>query len=69
MKNYVALAVAALGKFGARTLVSPGSAVTAHKAGLKQMTVVVEFDSYEIALATYESADYKRPHLWRGYRN
>jgi uncharacterized protein (DUF1330 family) len=26
----------------------------------KQMTVVVEFDSYEIALAAYESAEYKK---------
>jgi uncharacterized protein (DUF1330 family) len=60
MKNYVALAVAALGKFGARTLAPPGSAVTAHEAGLQQMTVVVEFDSYAIALAAYESADYKK---------
>ena len=56
MKNYVALAGAALGPFGARLLVSPGSAVTAHEAGLKQMTVVVEFDSYEIALAAHEKA-------------
>jgi uncharacterized protein (DUF1330 family) len=60
MKNYVTLARAALGQFGARTLVSPMSAVTAHEAGLKQMTVVVEFDSYEIALAAYESDDYKK---------
>jgi len=60
MKNYVALAMAALGQFGARTLVSPTSVVTAHEAGLQQMTVVVEFDSYEIALAAYESADYKK---------
>jgi uncharacterized protein (DUF1330 family) len=60
MKSYVALAGAALGPFGARVLVSPGSEVTAHEAGLKQMTVVVEFDSYEIARAAYESADYKK---------
>jgi uncharacterized protein (DUF1330 family) len=60
MKSYVTLAVAALGKFGARTVIPPGSAVTAHEAGLKQMTVVVEFDSYEIAQAAYESADYKK---------
>jgi uncharacterized protein (DUF1330 family) len=60
MKNYVTLAKAALGQFGARTLVPPGSAVTAHEAGLQQMTVVVEFDSYAIALAAYESADYKK---------
>lgn len=60
MKNYAALAGVALGQFGARLLVSPGSAVTAQEAGSKQMTVVVEFDSYEIALAAYESADYKK---------
>jgi uncharacterized protein (DUF1330 family) len=60
MKNYVALAKDAMGPFGARILVSPGSVVTAFEAGLKQMTVVVEFDSYEIALAAYKSADYKK---------
>ena len=60
MKNYRTLAMAALGQFGARTLVSPGSAVTAHEAGFEQMTVVVEFDSYEIALAAYESDDHKK---------
>jgi uncharacterized protein (DUF1330 family) len=60
MKNYVTLARAALGQFGAHSLVPPGSAVTAHEAGLQQTTVVVEFDSYEIALAAYESADYKK---------
>jgi uncharacterized protein (DUF1330 family) len=60
MENYVTLARAALGKLGARTLVSPKSAVTAHEAGMQQTTVVVEFDSYEIALAAYESADYKK---------
>jgi uncharacterized protein (DUF1330 family) len=60
MKNYVALAGAALRPFGARLLVPPGGEVTAHEAGSKQMTVVVEFDSYEIALAAYESEDYKK---------
>ena len=60
MKNYLTLAIAALGQFGARTLVSPTSLVTAHEAGLQQTTVVVEFDNYEIALAAYESADYKK---------
>ena len=39
---------------------SPKSEVTAREAGLQKMTVVVEFDSYEIALAAYESADYKK---------
>jgi uncharacterized protein (DUF1330 family) len=61
MKNYVPLAVVAMRKFGARTLVSPGNtAITAHEVGLKLKTVVVEFDSYEIALATYKSEDYKK---------
>jgi uncharacterized protein (DUF1330 family) len=31
-----------------------------HEAGLQQWTVIVEFDSYEIALATYESESYKK---------
>lgn len=60
MKNYAALAQAALGLFGARLLVSRRSEVTAVEAGLKQMTVVVEFDSYASALAAYESEDYKK---------
>jgi uncharacterized protein (DUF1330 family) len=60
MKNYRALAGAALKPFGARMLVAPGAAVTALEAGLEQMTVVVEFNSYEAALAAYESADYKK---------
>jgi uncharacterized protein (DUF1330 family) len=60
MKKYSELAAAALGPLGARVLVSPKSEVTALEAGLKQMTVVVEFDSYEIALAAYQSADYRK---------
>jgi uncharacterized protein (DUF1330 family) len=60
MDNYVPLAGMALEKFGARTLVAQGSGVTPHEAGLKQMTVVIEFVSYEIALAAYESAEYKK---------
>ncbi|MGD0442801.1 MAG: DUF1330 domain-containing protein [Edaphobacter sp.] len=60
MKNYSALAGEALGQFGMRLLASPKSAVTAREAGLEKMTVVVEFDSYEMAQAAYESADYKK---------
>ena len=60
VKNYAALLVPALGKFGARMLVSPTNVVTAKEAGLQQMTIVVEFDSYEIALAAYESDDHKK---------
>jgi uncharacterized protein (DUF1330 family) len=60
VKNYAALLVPVLEKFGARMLVSPTSVVTTHEAGLQQMTVVVEFDNYEIALAAYESDDHKK---------
>jgi uncharacterized protein (DUF1330 family) len=60
MKSYVELAGAALKPFGRRLLVTPQSEVTAFEAGLKQMTVVVEFDSYADALAAYETADYKK---------
>jgi uncharacterized protein (DUF1330 family) len=60
VKNYAALLVPVLGKFGARMLVSPTSVVTAEGAGLQQMTIVVEFHSYEIALAAYESDDHKK---------
>ena len=60
VKNYAALLGATLEKFGGRMLVSPTSAVTTHEAGLQQMTVVVEFDSYEIALSAYESDDHKK---------
>jgi uncharacterized protein (DUF1330 family) len=60
MKNYGELAGRALVPFRARILVSPKSEVTALEAGLKQMTVVVEFDSYSDALAAYESLDYKK---------
>ena len=60
MKSYMELAGAALAPFEARLLVSPKSEVTAWEAGLKQMTVVVEFDSYADALAAYETADYEK---------
>lgn len=60
MSRYVALARVALSAFGARTLVPPESVVTAKEAGLKETTVVVEFDSYTDALAAYETEDYKK---------
>ena len=74
MNSYVALAGASLAPFGARLLVPPGSEVTALEAGLKQTTVVVEFDSYADALAAYETVDYKKalaalgPNVKRDFR-
>ena len=60
VKNYAALLMPVLEECGGRMLVSPTSVVTAKEAGLEQMTIVVEFDSYEIALAAYESDDHKK---------
>ena len=60
VKEYTALLMPVLDKFGARMLVSPASVVTAEEAGAEQVTIVVEFDSYEIALAAYQSDDHKR---------
>jgi uncharacterized protein (DUF1330 family) len=60
VKNYAALLIPVLEKFGGRMLVAPTSVVTAEGAGLQEMTVVVEFDGYEIALSTYQSDDHKK---------
>ena len=32
----------------------------AHEAGLQQRTVIVEFDSYDIALTAHESESYQK---------
>jgi uncharacterized protein (DUF1330 family) len=60
VKAYAALAVPALQSFGARFLTSSTSQITAHEAGLRLRTVVVEFDSYDRALAAYESEAYRK---------
>ena len=60
VKAYGALAVPALQSFGARFLTGGTSQVQAHEAGVQQRTVVVEFDSYDVALAAYESDAYQK---------
>ena len=60
VKNYAAMLFPMLDKCGGRLLVSPTSVVTAEEAGFEQMTIVIEFESYEAALATYQSDDHKR---------
>ena len=59
-KAYAALAVPALQPFGARFLTMSSSKVYPQESGLQQRTVIVEFDSYETALAAYESDAYKK---------
>ena len=60
VKAYGAAAVPALKAFGARFLTASTSQVRAHEAGLRLRTVVVEFDSYDTALAAYKSEAYQK---------
>jgi len=59
-KAYAELAVPAVESFGGRFLVRTSTQVHPHEAGLQQRTVIVEFDSYDIALAAYDSEAYKK---------
>jgi len=60
VKAYGALAVPAVQSFGRRFLTRSTSQVQVHEAGLRQRTVIVEFDSYDIALAAHESEAYQK---------
>jgi uncharacterized protein (DUF1330 family) len=60
IKAYAALAAPAVQSFGGRFLTRSTSRVEAHEAGLRLRTIVVEFDSYDIALAAHESEAYQR---------
>ena len=59
-KAYAELAVPAIESFGGRFLVRASDRVHPHEAGLQQRTVIVEFDSYEKALAAYDSEAYQK---------
>lgn len=60
VKAYAALAVPAVQSFGGRFLTNSKSQVQAHEAGVELSTVVVEFDSYDIALSVHESESYQK---------
>jgi uncharacterized protein (DUF1330 family) len=60
VKAYGALAVPAVESFGGRFLTRSTSQVQAHEAGSPLRTVVVEFDSYDVALAAHESEAYQK---------
>ena len=55
---YNKLARPAVQAFGGRTLIR-GGRVVAHDAGIAERTILVEFDSFEQAVAARESAAYK----------
>ncbi|GAA1165701.1 uncharacterized protein (DUF1330 family) [Kitasatospora gansuensis] len=56
---YNTLAGPAVRAAGGRTL-SRGGRVVAHEAGITQRVVLVEFDSFEQAVAAYESEAYRK---------
>ncbi len=60
LKAYGALAVPAVQSFGGRFLARSTGRMQVHEAGLQQRTVVVEFDSYDIALEAHESEAYQK---------
>ena len=60
LKAYAALAGPAVQSFGGRFLTRSTSQIQAHEAGLQLRTIVVEFDSYEIALAAHASEAYQK---------
>ncbi|MFF7250638.1 DUF1330 domain-containing protein [Embleya sp. NPDC008237] len=56
---YDKLAGPAVRAGGGRTL-SVGGRVVAHEAGIAQRAVLIEFDSFEQAVAAYESEAYRK---------
>jgi len=60
VKAYAALALPAVQSVGGRFLTRFTSQVQPHEAGLQLQTVIVEFDSYDTALAAHESEAYKK---------
>ena len=57
---YGALAVPAVKSFGGRFLTRSTSQMQVHEAGLQQRTVLVEFDSYDIARSAHDSEAYQK---------
>ena len=60
VKAYAAAAGPALESLGGRLLTRFVSRVQPREAGLPQRAVLVEFESYENALAAYESPAYRK---------
>ena len=59
VKSYGELARPAVESFGGRFLTRSTSQIQTHEAGLPLRTIVIEFDSYDMALAAHESEAYR----------
>lgn len=60
LKAYAALAGPAIQSIGGRLLTGATSQVQSYEAGLQQRTIVVEFESYDTALAAHKSEAYQK---------
>jgi uncharacterized protein (DUF1330 family) len=60
VKAYGQLAVPAVRSFGGRFLTASTSRIQTYEAGLQERVIIVEFDSYDIALAAYKSEAYQK---------
>ena len=60
VKAYGALALPAVESLGGRFLTRSTSQIQAHESGSQQRTILVEFDSYDRALAARESEAYQK---------
>jgi uncharacterized protein (DUF1330 family) len=59
LKDYGKLAIPAIEAGGGKPFIRTAEAIEAHEAGLKQRVVIVEFESFEQAKATYRSPAYQ----------
>ena len=59
LKQYGALAAPAIAAGGGKFLIRTADAIEPRESGLKQRTVVAEFESFEKAVTTYNSAAYQ----------
>jgi uncharacterized protein (DUF1330 family) len=59
LKEYGSLAGPAIQAAGGKALVRTSDAIESHEAGLKQRIVVLEFESFEKALAAYHTPAYQ----------
>ena len=66
VKAYGPLAMPAVEAFGGRFLTRSASQVQPHEAGLELRAVLVEFDTYEAAVAAHESEAYQKALLALG---
>ena len=60
LKAYGALALPAIESVGGRVLTKSTSQIEVHEAGVPVRAIVVEFDSYDIALKARESEAYRK---------